>query len=72
MTSTGSSPSGWWMHHGDEAHTVYRGKAMVTRCAVWGSIAYDHAPGRLYCPTGNLVPDSELPSKGCSKKDQVP
>lgn len=35
-------------------------------CSVWSSIAYDARLGRIYCTTGNPVPDSELPSKGFS------
>ena len=27
-------------------------------CSVWGCIAYDAKLNRLYCPTGNGVPDS--------------
>jgi glucose dehydrogenase len=33
---------------------------------VWSSIAYDDNLGRIYCTTGNPVPDSTLPSKGFS------
>ena len=33
---------------------------------VWSSIAYDADLKRLYCATGNPVPDSELPSAGYS------
>lgn len=35
-------------------------------CSVWSSIAYDQRLSRLYCATGNPVPDSALPSKGFS------
>jgi outer membrane protein assembly factor BamB len=52
--------------HAPPHYTLFHGKPVVTGCSVWGSIAYDHALGRLYCPTGNPVPDSELPSKGYS------
>ncbi len=35
-------------------------------CSVWSSIAYDDATGRLFCATGNAVPDGPLPSPGWS------
>ena len=35
-------------------------------CSVWSSIAFDSRLNRLYCATGNPVPDSTLPSKGFS------
>jgi outer membrane protein assembly factor BamB len=35
-------------------------------CSVWGCIAYDESLDRLYCPTGNSVPDVTLPSPGYS------
>jgi outer membrane protein assembly factor BamB len=38
----------------------------IRGCSVWSSIAYDDSLGRLYCATGNPVPDSALPSKGFS------
>lgn len=47
-------------------YTVFHHQPVVKGCSVWGSIAYDAALDRLYCPTGNPVPDSELPSKGYS------
>jgi outer membrane protein assembly factor BamB len=34
--------------------------------SVWGCIAYDPDLDALYCPTGNPVPDSTLPSSGYS------
>jgi outer membrane protein assembly factor BamB len=47
-------------------YTLHRGPPVVKGCSVWGSIAYDPTLDRLYCPTGNPVPDSELPSEGYS------
>jgi outer membrane protein assembly factor BamB len=47
-------------------YTLFHGKPLVTGCSVWGSIAYDEALDRLYCPTGNPVPDTALPSNGYS------
>lgn len=47
-------------------YTLYRGEPVVTGCSVWGSIAYDRDLDRLYCPTGNPMPDSALPSLGYS------
>jgi len=38
----------------------------IRGCSVWSSIAYDDNLGRLYCTTGNPVPDSALPAKGFS------
>jgi outer membrane protein assembly factor BamB len=38
----------------------------IRGCSVWASIAYDDQLGRIYCATGNPVPDSALPSKGFS------
>jgi outer membrane protein assembly factor BamB len=38
----------------------------IRGCSVWSSIAYDDTLGRIYCTTGNPVPDSTLPSKGFS------
>ncbi len=38
----------------------------IRGCSVWSSIAYDDQLGRLYCTTGNPVPDSALPAKGFS------
>jgi outer membrane protein assembly factor BamB len=35
-------------------------------CSVWGCIAYDEKLNRLYCPTGNGVPDGPLPTPGWS------
>ncbi len=35
-------------------------------CSVWGCIAYDEKLNRLYCPTGNGVPDTVLPTLGWS------
>jgi outer membrane protein assembly factor BamB len=39
---------------------------VIRGCSVWSSIAYDDQLGRLFCATGNPVPDSTLPSKGFS------
>jgi outer membrane protein assembly factor BamB len=47
-------------------YTIFDGTPVVTGCSVWGSIAYDRELERIYCPTGNPVPDSALPSKGYS------
>ncbi|MFZ6775434.1 PQQ-binding-like beta-propeller repeat protein [Undibacterium sp. Ji83W] len=38
----------------------------IRGASVWSSIAYDERLDRLYCATGNPVPDSALPSKGFS------
>ena len=38
----------------------------IRGCSVWASIAYDQQLGRIYCATGNPVPDSTLPSAGFS------
>jgi outer membrane protein assembly factor BamB len=38
----------------------------IRGCSVWSSIAYDDQLGRIFCTTGNPVPDSSLPSKGFS------
>jgi outer membrane protein assembly factor BamB len=47
-------------------YTTFAGEPICRGCSVWGSIAYDAGLGRIYCPTGNPVPDSALPSKGYS------
>ena len=39
---------------------------MTLGCSVWGCIAYDAKLNRLYCPTGNGVPDGVLPTPGWS------
>lgn len=46
--------------------TTWSGEPVTRGCSVWGSIAYDAGLNRIYCPTGNPVPDSELPSAGWS------
>jgi outer membrane protein assembly factor BamB len=38
----------------------------IRGCSVWSSIAYDAHLNRLYCATGNPVPDTVLPTKGFS------
>ncbi|HEY6392002.1 MAG TPA: PQQ-binding-like beta-propeller repeat protein [Bryobacteraceae bacterium] len=38
----------------------------IRGCSVWASIAYDDQLDRLYCATGNPVPDTALPCKGFS------
>ncbi len=38
----------------------------IRGASVWSSIAYDAQLDRLFCTTGNPVPDSALPSKGFS------
>jgi len=38
----------------------------IRGCSVWSSIAYDDQLSRIFCTTGNPVPDSALPSKGFS------
>ncbi len=51
------------------AFTAYEGETIVKGCAIWSSIAYGEPSsnsGRLYCSTGNPVPDSSLPSAGFS------
>lgn len=42
------------------------GGPVTKGCSVWSSIAYDPDLDRLYCSTGNPVPDSALPSAGYS------
>jgi outer membrane protein assembly factor BamB len=46
--------------------TVFSGKPVTLGCSVWGCIAYDAKLNRLYCPTGNGVPDGPLPTPGWS------
>jgi outer membrane protein assembly factor BamB len=46
--------------------TVHFGTPVTLGCAVWGCIAYDAGLNRLYCPTGNGVPDGRLPTPGWS------
>jgi len=46
--------------------TVFSGTPVTLGCSVWGCIAYDAKLDRLYCPTGNGVPDSALPTPGWS------
>lgn len=38
----------------------------IRGASVWSSIAYDPQLDRLYCATGNPVPDGPLPTKGLS------
>jgi outer membrane protein assembly factor BamB len=47
-------------------YTVYHGTPVTLGCSVWGCIAYDAKLNRLYCPTGNGVPDGRLPTPGWS------
>ncbi len=58
-------------------YSVVHDKPVVMGSSVWGSIAYDEALNRLYCPTGNQQPEPnanwqsgefqpELPSPGYS------
>jgi outer membrane protein assembly factor BamB len=42
------------------------GDPQIRGCSVWSSIAFDSRLNRLYCATGNPVPDSTLPCKGFS------
>ncbi|HYE27177.1 MAG TPA: hypothetical protein VEA61_02935 [Allosphingosinicella sp.] len=46
--------------------TVQQGEPITRGCSVWGNIAYDESLDRLYCPTGNGVPDGSLPTAGYS------
>ena len=46
--------------------TVFKGTPLTLGCSVWGCIAYDETLKRLYCPTGNGVPDGSLPTPGWS------
>lgn len=46
--------------------TVQQGEPITLGCSVWGNIAYDETLDRLYCPTGNGVPDAYLPTAGYS------
>jgi outer membrane protein assembly factor BamB len=47
-------------------YTVYYGTPITLGCSVWGCIAYDEKLNRLFCPTGNGVPDGRLPTPGWS------
>jgi outer membrane protein assembly factor BamB len=47
-------------------YTVYYGTPLTLGCSVWGCIAYDEKLNRLFCPTGNGVPDGRLPTPGWS------
>jgi outer membrane protein assembly factor BamB len=40
--------------------TVFPNPPITLGCSVWGCIAYDAKLNRLYCPTGNGVPDLGL------------
>lgn len=46
--------------------TVVNSTPVTLGCSVWGGIAYDAGLNRLYCPTGNPVPDGPLPCPGYS------
>jgi outer membrane protein assembly factor BamB len=46
--------------------TVFSGAPVTLGCSVWGCIAYDEKLNRLFCPTGNGVPDGRLPTPGWS------
>jgi outer membrane protein assembly factor BamB len=46
--------------------TVFSGEPVTLGCSVWGCIAYDAKLNRLFCPTGNGVPDGTLPTPGWS------
>jgi outer membrane protein assembly factor BamB len=46
--------------------SIYYGTPVTLGCSVWGCIAYDARLDRLYCPTGNGVPDGRLPTPGWS------
>jgi outer membrane protein assembly factor BamB len=46
--------------------TLGPGDPRIRGCSVWSSIAFDARLNRLYCATGNPVPDSTLPTKGFS------
>lgn len=48
---------------------AYEGVTITKGCSIWSSIAYAELSSgdkRLYCATGNPVPDSSLPSAGFS------
>jgi outer membrane protein assembly factor BamB len=47
-------------------YKVRRGTPVTMGCSVWGSIAYDAALDRLYCPVGNGAPDGPVPTPGWS------
>lgn len=47
-------------------YTVRTGAPVTMGCSVWGSIAYDEALDRLYCPVGNGAPDGPVPTPGWS------
>jgi outer membrane protein assembly factor BamB len=47
-------------------YTVHYGTPVTLGCSVWGCIAYDEKLNRLFCPTGNGVPDGRLPTPGWS------
>lgn len=46
--------------------TTFSGDPVARGCSVWAGIAWDEGLNRLYCSTGNPVPDSGLPSAGYS------
>jgi len=46
--------------------TVGPANPAIRGCSVWSSIAYDDQLGRIFCTTGNPVPDTALPTKGFS------
>lgn len=46
--------------------SAYHGETISRGCSIWSSIAYSGDLKRLYCATGNPVPDSALPSAGFS------
>ena len=45
---------------------LYNGNPVTKGSSVWSSIAYDPDLNRLYCATGNPVPDGPLPTPGYS------
>jgi len=46
--------------------TIHSGDPVTLGCSVWGCIAHDAKLNRLYCPTGNGVPDLGLATSGWS------
>ncbi|MGK7928978.1 MAG: PQQ-binding-like beta-propeller repeat protein [Spirulina sp.] len=47
-------------------YEIRYGQLLTLGCSVWSSIAYDEDLKRIYCATGNPVPDGPLPTHGYS------
>jgi outer membrane protein assembly factor BamB len=57
---TGPPPSGFTVVQPSAATPTQPSCPLTLGCSVWGCIAYDAKLNRLYCPTGNGVPDLGL------------